>query len=94
MHDPIDPASFREQLGDSLAIGDIEAPKGEAGPALEPGQPIFLQGDLVVVVQVVDADNGFAAAEERLGNVIADKAGDPSYQYGHPFALLSAGRPE
>ena len=56
VHDPVDPAFLGEQLRDGVAIGDIEAPEGEAGPALKSGQPGFLQPDVVVVIQVVDAD--------------------------------------
>ena len=42
VHDAIYPVFLGEQRRDGLAIGDVEAPEGEAGPARKSGQPRLL----------------------------------------------------
>ncbi len=84
MHDPVDLAFVREDGGYRIAVGDVEAQEGKARPAFEPRQPRFLQRDLVIVVQVVDADHGLTAAEESFGDVVAYKACHAGDQNAHP----------
>ncbi len=58
------------------AVRDLRLPEQEAGRRLaEVAKPGFLQGNVVVVVEVVDADDLIAARRKRPDGVIADKAG-------------------
>ena len=41
----------------------------------QPVQPRLLQPHIIVVVQVVDADDRIAPRQQRLGNMVADEAG-------------------
>ena len=52
---------------------------GVVGMVLEPGQPRLLQVDVVVVGQVVDADNLVSAFKQLGGDVRTDEAGGAGY---------------
>ena len=83
MEDPLDPLVG---IGESLhgaAIGDVEALEGEIPETLEQRQPRLLQVDVVIVVEVVDADDLIAALEQGLGGVKADETGRAGDEKAH-----------
>jgi hypothetical protein len=56
-------------------VGDIELTEAELR-LRELRQPILLQPNRVVIIQVVDADHVVAARKQSLGAMHADEAGD------------------
>ena len=75
-----------------LVIGNVGAQEGKAGQAVQPGQPGALQHRVVVAVEIVDADDGFAACEQGGGRMHADKAGDAGDEDAHGRGFRAAGR--
>jgi hypothetical protein len=61
------------------AVGEVDAGEGEGVALLEPFEPGLLEGRVVVVVEVVEADHLAALTEEALGEVEADEAGRPCH---------------
>ncbi len=76
-------ARVGEQPRDAVGVGDVELLEAEAGQRLELRQPVALQADVVVVVQVVDADDVVAAREQRLRGEEADEPGAAGDQHRH-----------
>ena len=64
-----------EEARDRVDVGDVERLEAEAGRRLQLREPIVLEAHVVVVVQVVDADDVFASCEQRLAGEEADEAG-------------------
>lgn len=73
---------FGEEVGHAASIGKVEADEGEAGAALELGEAGVFEGGVVVVVEVVEADDGVAAVEQAGSGVEADEAGGAGDQDG------------
>jgi len=71
-----------------LAVADVHALLGEALVILDPRQPRLLQRHVVVVVQVVDADDLVAAFQQTQGQRIADKAGGSGNEYFHVARIV------
>ena len=78
-----------EGVFDGVAVGEVGDDLGEAGAAFEAGEAGALEVDVVVVVEVVEADDFVAAVEQALGDVRADEAGGSCNQKFH-----SAGVPD
>jgi hypothetical protein len=57
------------------AVGEIDAGEGETVARFEALQTRLLESRVVVVVEVVEADNSPAFTEEALGEVVTDEAG-------------------
>src|SRR5690606_27797744 len=57
------------------AVGQVGLHVGVARMVLEARQPRLLQGDVVVVVEVVEADDLVAARQQHLRDMTADEAG-------------------
>jgi hypothetical protein len=57
------------------AVGEVDAGGGEAIVCLEAFESRLLEGRVVVVVEVVEADNVVAIGEESFGKVVADETG-------------------
>ena len=74
MHNPVR-AALAHQGGEGLRVGDVHPHHFEGGMGGEPRRARRLQADLVVVVEVVDADHGLAALQQTLGHKTADEAG-------------------
>jgi hypothetical protein len=73
----------REQVGHGRAVGQVDALEAELRAALEPRQPLALEPDVVVVVEVVDADHAVAARQQALRDAGADEAGDAGDEEVH-----------
>ena len=52
-------------------------------PPLQPRQPGLLQADVVVGIEVVQAQHALAAAQQGLGDMVADEPGGAGQQDGH-----------
>ena len=70
-------------------VGKVEFVKGEqaAMRRLQRGDPVALERDRIIVVYVVDPDDGKAPGEKLVGDVHANKARHAGYQYGHALLL-------
>ena len=62
-------------------LHELESPA--ATLALEAGDAIALQTDIVIIVQIVDADYAIAPLHKAASNMIADKTGCPRDQGSH-----------
>ena len=49
-------------------------------------QSCFLESDIVIIIDHIDADHGLATGEQRGANMIADEAGRAGDEYHHIFA--------
>ena len=90
----------RDQGEHRLVIGYVELGKNKAGFAAQLGEPSLLQTRVVIVVDAVDADDAFAAVEQRAGGMEADEPGDPGDENRHkapginerlPYRLVATG---
>ena len=65
-------------------VGEVHLDEAEAivAPA-ELGEPVALQLDAVIIVDVVDADHLLAAGEQPVADVEADEAGRAGHEDGH-----------
>lgn len=72
-----------EEGGESGTILDVEVDELEAGAALQGGEAVLLEADVVVVVEVIHAHDGVAEVEELGGGAGADEAGGTSEEEGH-----------
>ena len=71
-----------ERLTQRFPVGDVRLAKDEAGRRLrERSEPRLLERDVVVGVEVVDADHVIAAGGKCAGGVVADEARNPGDQY-------------
>ena len=64
-------------------LREVELRKPEPRSALETREPVALECDRVVRIQVVDADDLVAACEQALGAMHADKSRASGHQYAH-----------
>ena len=71
-----------EDLLEGGQIFDIAFDKGKARPALELLEAVVLDPDVVVVVEVVHADDRDPGIEQEPGGFRSDKAGDAGDQNG------------
>ncbi len=77
-----------EELIDIRAVGDVELVERESRK-LELLQPRQLEVDVVVVVQVVQPDDGVAALEQAPRDVHADEAGGAGDEDLHAVSGLT-----
>ena len=83
MDDPGDVGMAGEGLFHGLALGNVGAHHGKALMGQQARGALFLQRDVVIVVEVVDADHLLAPRQKRLRGVKADKAGGTGNQNTH-----------
>ena len=58
-----------------FTVRQVQQTKDEPGQRFQPGQPSVLQPGIVVVAEIVDAENVMSARNKPLADVHADKAG-------------------
>ena len=75
-----DPCHFAQH---AVVVGDVQPVEAEAGLFGQPRQPRLLERNVVIVVEVVDADDLFAARKQRLSDVITDEAGGAGHEEAH-----------
>jgi hypothetical protein len=56
-------------------VGDVAFDEAKAVSLCQQRQTVALEGDGIIVVQVVDASDGDALVEQRVGDMEADEAG-------------------
>ena len=79
---PIEPLAGKERRH-GCAIGEVHPLEAKTGQWQQQGQPRLLQADLVVVVEVVQANHLMAVAAEPLRHMEADEAGGAGDQIFH-----------
>ena len=82
MNHPIKPFVGEQRLH-ACSVGQVEACQGEIRESVQDRRPGFLERDLVVVVEIVQPNNGVAPLKQALGGEHADEAGRPRYQDLH-----------
>ena len=80
-----------EEPGHAVAVGEVELFEAEAVMAVEAGEPGLLQSGIVVIVEIVDADDLVAAFEQNPGCLVTDEAGSPRHQNAHDPPRASRG---
>ena len=84
-----------EQLRHARAVGEIELDEAEARRGFSSDrEPRLLEPDVVVVVEVVEADHLVAALEQDLRRVVADEAGGAGDEDFHVRAARPLRPPE
>ncbi|MNN59508.1 hypothetical protein D3C81_1746270 [compost metagenome] len=89
---PIEPLAGKERRHGG-AIGEIAPLEAKSGQWQQQCQPCLLQADLVVVVEVVEADHLMAVATEPLRHMEADEAGGAGDQILHRVCSRLSPRP-
>ena len=87
VHDPVDIGPAGKRFGHGLAIADINLGEGEIFLRHQLRQTRGLQIGVVIVVEIVDAEDGVAAGQQNPAHMHADEAGGPCYQYRHRLPL-------
>jgi hypothetical protein len=84
MHHPVDLRAIERRI-ERGHVREVECVEGEA-VAARSGQrrdPITLQADLIIVVEVIDPDNNVPARQQALGEAVANKSGSAGNQNAH-----------
>jgi hypothetical protein len=82
----------RKEIRYPASVGDIELDEPESGVRREPREARLLQGNVVVVVEVIEAENVVAARKEPLRDVHPDEsrcARDEDFQMTVPCVSSS-----
>ena len=66
----------REEAAHQVKIGDVALDEGEGPDPRDVGEPVTLEGDRVIIIEVVDADDVVPLAQQALRQMRADEAGD------------------
>lgn len=82
MNDPLG-LFLGEEFRHARGVAHVQAHKVEIGVGGEAGESGFLQGDVVVVVEVIHPNHLVSPSEEALGHVHADEAGGSGEQDFH-----------
>ena len=80
--DPLRPVGAERPVN-GFPIFQRNADFGEAGVIIEPRQAGFFQGDIVIVVDVVDADDFVPARQQRVRQSRADESRGTRDQHFH-----------
>ena len=81
-----------EQAEDSLRIDEIRLVESKAVVIAEKAEPVLFQPDVVVVVQIVNAANTIASAQERIGKMKSNEAGSALVDATHANVLTQRRR--
>ncbi len=69
------------------AIGDVERVEREAVGPCKPSSRACFSRDVVIGVEIVDADHALAARQQRPGDVVADEPRNTRHQDCHATLL-------
>ena len=84
MDDPGDRSALPlDRRGHRLAVRDVGADEGEGLVRSKQGQPGLLEAHVVIVVQIVHAEDAFAARQQRPADMEADEAGGAGHEDRH-----------
>jgi len=84
----------REQGAHGFAFGHVLQHEAETGTAFQLSQTVFLELDVVVVVEVVQANHGVALGQQTVTEMIADEARGSGNENMHAVLLLAQTKPE
>jgi hypothetical protein len=88
MHDVRDAGVLAHQRLDGRPVRYVCGHEAEAFAGLQLREAVLLELDVVIGVQVVEADHGTAARQQRLGHMVADEAGGPGQKNLHQTSPL------
>ena len=84
-------AAVAHQGRQGLGVGDVHSDHAKIGAGFQPGRAGGLERRIVIGVEVVDADDGFASIQQALDGVHTDEAGGPCHNHGHGRFLEASG---
>lgn len=79
VHDPLNGLA-RKQSGHGCAVGQIQLEESEPLEGRELSQPCFLEAHVIIVIEVIKAQDDLAALQEPSGDMVADEAGRAGYK--------------
>jgi hypothetical protein len=84
MNDAIEAGAVQRPL-ERLIVGEVGLDRREGVPviAAQLGIAVALEGDAVIIVEIVDPDDLVAAGEEAVGDMMADEAGRAGHENLH-----------
>ena len=74
-----------EELLESCQVFDVNGLEAEAFPVPELVEAVLFDADIIVVVEVVDTDDGIPRSEQQFGGFAADKPGRAGDENGLGF---------
>jgi hypothetical protein len=80
--DPVEIAMALGQPQHGLAVGDVALDEGESGRLAQRLDPRELEDRVVIVAEIVDADDRLASRQQGAGDVRADEPGDTCDENG------------
>jgi len=80
MDDPLDPILLHQRL-DVIGIGHVHLHEAKIVERVQAGESGSLERRIIIIIEIVDADDGFPAISQPPRNGMADKAGGTSHQY-------------
>src|SRR6478736_2210608 len=83
MDDPLDRFVALDYFHNRLGIANIFLIEGKPRLCFKLSQARALESDRIVVVHIIDPDDGVAASKKRGGHVVTDEPRDPSDQNEH-----------
>ena len=83
MHDAVETGMALGQRQHGVAVGDIGLEEGKGLVLAQRLQPGEFQDRIVVVAEIVDADDGLAACQQGPRDVRSDEPGDSGDEDGH-----------
>ena len=83
MHDAVEAGMALGQLQHGVAVGNIGLEEGKTLVLTQRLQPGEFQHRIVVVAEIVDADDGLAAGQQGPRDVRSDEPGDAGDEDGH-----------
>src|SRR5581483_3859946 len=79
----VDIAVLGHHLGDRAGLGDVETLKAEARQLTQFREARLLEGYIVIVAEVIDAEHALSGAQQRRGHVKSDEPGSAGDENGH-----------
>jgi hypothetical protein len=80
-----------EQEQEEVGVAEVAFDEGETGVADQVAEVAVLVREGVIVVEVVEADDGIAAVEQGLGESAADEPGGAGEEDGHGGSFTGRG---
>ena len=81
MHDRVD-LNDAQRVVQRDMIGKVDLVEGEVRMR-DIGEPVALELDIIIVVEVVDADDALPPRQQGTRDVRADEPGNPGHDDGH-----------
>ena len=82
VNDPLRPR-LGEQPLHTRAVGEVQLVEGEALAPLKLAEARLLQLNVIVGIEIIEADNLIAPVEQRLSGMVTDETGGAGDQHTH-----------